>query len=199
MIIARYAHRLPADYDLGIIRTRAETRGPQWNATPGLYFKAFLLRERGRFGATANSYTSLYLWRDAEPFRDFLAADPGAPANSFATVTNSFGRPQIQTWLPLDAGRGTTQEARFVYMEEQNIPADADLPTVLARETQQNRKASEQFGVLAAVAGVDTLNWKLVRILVSANEPGGSEAGDAYQILHLAQPLLGSLPEGAAR
>ena len=106
MCIARYAHRLPADYDLGLIRTRVETRGQQWNATPGLYFKAFLLRERDRFGAAANSYTSLYLWRDADPFRDFLAARADAQTNSFMTVTSSFGRPQIDTWLPLDARRG---------------------------------------------------------------------------------------------
>ena len=199
MIIARYTHRLPADYDLGIIRTRAEKNGPLWKATPGLYFKAFLLRERGRFGATANSYTSLYLWRDAEPFLDFLAAGAGAPTNSFTSVTNSFGRPQVQTWLPLGAHRGTARDAHFVYMVEQDIAADADLPTVFARETQQNRKASEQSGVLAAVAGVDTLHWKFVRILVSANEPGGSEAGDIYQVLHLARPLLDSLAQGAAR
>jgi hypothetical protein len=83
MLIARYAHRLPADYDLGIIRTRAKARGPQWDAVPELYFKAFLLRESGRSGAAANSYTSLYLWRLNEPFRDFLAASADAPINSF--------------------------------------------------------------------------------------------------------------------
>jgi len=199
MIIARYAHRLPADYDLGIIRTRVEMRGPQWDATPGLYFKAFLLRERDRFGAAANSYTSLYLWRDAEPFRDFLAAPADVPTKSFMTVTNTFGRPQIQTWLLLDARRGRAQEAHFIYIEEQDIAADADLPTMFAHETEWNGKASEQPAVLAAVAGVDSLNWKFVRILVSANEPVGSEAGDAYQILHLARPLLVTLPQGAAR
>jgi len=199
MIIARYTHRLPADYDLGIIRTRAEKNGALWRATQGMYFKAFLLRERGRFGATANSYTSLYLWRDAERLLDFLAAGAGAPTNSFTSVTNSFGRPQVQTWLSLGAHRGTARKAHFAYMEEQEIAADADLPAVFARETERNRKASDQSGVLAAVAGVDTLNWKLVRILVSANEPSGSEAGDAYQILHLARPLLDSLPQSEPR
>jgi hypothetical protein len=28
MIIAHYAHRLPADYDIAIIRKRAKARGP---------------------------------------------------------------------------------------------------------------------------------------------------------------------------
>ncbi len=97
MIIARYEHRLPADYDLGIIRTRGKAPGPQWDAVPELYFKSFLLRESGRFGAAASSYASLYLWRQTEPFRDFLAAAADAPINSFTVVTGSFGRPKIQT------------------------------------------------------------------------------------------------------
>lgn len=194
MIIARYAHRLPADYDLGIIRTRAQARSSQWDAVPELYFKAFLLRERGRFGAASNSYSSLYLWRQNEPLRDFLAASADAPSNSFTGVTASFGRPRIQTWLPLDARKGTAQEARFLYIEELDIAADADLPTVFTSETGRNRQAAAHPGAVAAVAGVDTLNWKLVRVLLAANEPVGNEAGDVFQILHLARPLLESLP-----
>ena len=48
MIITHYAHRLPADYDIGIIRSRAGARGHLFDAIPELYFKAFLLRERGQ-------------------------------------------------------------------------------------------------------------------------------------------------------
>ena len=69
MIIAHYAHRLPADYDIAIIRTRAKARGPVWDAIPGLYFKDFVLRECGRLGAIANEYSSLYLWQQDEAFR----------------------------------------------------------------------------------------------------------------------------------
>jgi hypothetical protein len=39
MIVAHYEHRLPADYDLGLIRSRAQERGPLWDAKPELYFK----------------------------------------------------------------------------------------------------------------------------------------------------------------
>jgi hypothetical protein len=112
-------------------------------------------------------------------------------------VTGTFGRPQIHTLLALDARRGAAQEARFVYMQEWDIAADADLPSVFASEAERSRKAAEHPGAVATVAGVDTLNWKLIRILLSANEPVGSEAGDAYQILHLARPLLDTLPQGA--
>src|ERR1700724_3197834 len=74
MIIAHYAHRLPASYDIGIIRDRAKARGALWDAVAELYFKGFLLRERGRLGAIANNYSSLYLWRRDDAVRDFLTS-----------------------------------------------------------------------------------------------------------------------------
>src|ERR1700740_2243492 len=128
MIIAHYAHRLPADYDTNIIRERAKARGHLFDGIPELYFKGFLLRERGRFGAIANEYSSLYLWRKDEGFRDFLV---GGRTKS---VTDSFGRPRIETRFALDALKGDGRQARFLYKQEQDIPADADLTTAFAEE-----------------------------------------------------------------
>ena len=51
MMIAHYAHRLPANYDMSLIRSRANERGGRWSAVPELYFKAFLVREIGCLGA----------------------------------------------------------------------------------------------------------------------------------------------------
>jgi hypothetical protein len=39
MIIAHYAHRLPADHDIAAIRKRAMVRGQLWDAVPKLGFK----------------------------------------------------------------------------------------------------------------------------------------------------------------
>ena len=91
MIIAHYAHRLPADYDIDIIPNRARSRGHLFDAIPELYFKGFLLRERGRFGAIQNEYSSLYLWRRDEGVRDFLVG------GRYKSVTDSFGRARIET------------------------------------------------------------------------------------------------------
>ena len=106
MIITHYAHRLPADYDIGIIRSRAAARGHLFDAIPELYFKAFLLRERGRFGAIGNEYSSLYLWRKDEGFRDFLLD------GCIKSVTDSFGRPQIETRFVLVDKRWRAERAR---------------------------------------------------------------------------------------
>jgi len=193
MIIAHYAHRLPADYDIQIIRSRATARGHLFDAIPELYFKAFLLRERGRFGAIANEYSSLYLWRADQGFRDFLVD------GRTRSVTDSFGRPQIETRFALDALMGDGKEARFLFKQERDIPLDADLTSAFAEEIARNREAVREAGVVAAAVGVDAQRWKFSRVQVLEREPSGSEQGTAYQVLYLARPLLRELPKVEAR
>jgi uncharacterized protein DUF4865 len=193
MIISQYGHRLPDNYDLGLIKALTEERGPIWDTRPELYFKAFLLREKGRFGAIANNFSSLYLWRQDDAFRDWLVS------GGYRIVTDLFGRAEIETRLALDARKGPGHEARFVYTEDLDIPLDADLTAALAREIERNRQIAAQAGTIAAAVGVDTRNWKFTRILLSTKEPNGNENTVAYQILHLAQPLLDTLPKGDDR
>ena len=188
MIIAHYAHRLPADYDVEIIRKRARERGPLWDALPELYFKGFLLRERGRHGAIAHEYSSLYLWRKDEGFRDFLID------GRTRSVTDSFGRPAIETRVALDARKGAGRWARFAYKQQHDVPLDADLSEVFAAEIAGNREAAERAGTVAAAVGIDTQNWRITRILLSEREPEGAAGEEAYQVLHLATPLLDTLP-----
>jgi len=190
MIIAHYAHRLPTNHDVGLIRARAKERGPLWDSVPELYFKGFLLREKGRYGAIANNYSSLYLWRRDEAFRDFLLS------GRYQVVTDAFGRAEIQTSFALDARRGRGRDARFATKEELEIPLDADLTAVFAREIERIQEVAEQTATVAAAVGVETQSWRFTRILLSEHEPTGREAGTTYEILHLAKPLLETLPVG---
>ncbi|MGY3604213.1 MULTISPECIES: DUF4865 family protein [unclassified Bradyrhizobium] len=193
MITAYYSHRLPADYDVALIRDRARQRGPLWDAVPELSFKAFLLRESGHFGAAASSYSSLYLWRQDEAFRDFLVS------GRYEIVTDSFGRAEIEPGFALDARRGNGRFARFAYRKEHSIAIDADLTAAFAAEIEHNRATAERPGSVAAVVSVDAQNWTVTRILLSENELDRESAGAAYQILHLARPLLDTLPRASAR
>lgn len=188
MLIAHYAHRLPADYDIDIIRKRAGARGHLFDAVPELYFKGFLLRERGRLGAITSEYSSLYLWRNDQGFRDFLVDGRMKP------VTDSFGRPQIETRVVLDARKGRAEEARFLIRQEQDIPPDTDLASTFAAEIERNHEAAREAGVVASAVGIDAQNWKVTRVFVSEKEPTGREPGVAYQVLYLARPLLSELP-----
>jgi hypothetical protein len=186
MIVAHYEHRWPADYDLGLIRSRAQERGPLWDAKPELYFKGFLLRESGRFGATTSSYSSLYLWRHDEAFRDFLVN------GGYKIVVDMFGRARIETRVALDARKGRSLKARFAYRQDIAIPPDADLETTIRGEIERNADLSARAGIVAAVIGLDAEKWVFTRVLLSENEC--TDAGTCYQILHLAQPLLDRLP-----
>ena len=144
MMIAHYAHRLPANYDMSLIRSRANERGGRWSAVPELYFKAFLVREIGCLGAVANEYSSLYLWRQEDAFRRFLS-DGG-----FDVVTRSFGRPSIRTYVALEARRGAATAPKFLSTRESDIPVDADLTAALAAEGVWCREAASDRGTVAA-------------------------------------------------
>lgn len=187
MMIAHYVHRLPADYDLGLIRSRASLRGERWSAVPDLYFKAFLVRETGRLGAAANAYSSLYLWRREDAFRKFLS-DGGLDV-----VTRSFGRPSIRTYVALEARRGPGTAPRFLSTVESDIPVDADLTTALAGEAAWCREAASAPGTVAATVGVDPRSWRTVRISIADREIAERSA-TRYEICRLASPLLDTLP-----
>ncbi|MEX3943514.1 DUF4865 family protein [Paraburkholderia sp. BR10937] len=192
MLSAFYMHRLPADYDTGTLHTRARQLGALWDTARDLYYKAFLLRESGRYGATENNYASLYLWRHDAAFNEFIAN------GSYLNVTKSFGRASIYVEGALDARRGPSSTARFAYRETLAIPDDADLDATLAREADQNRDTATQQGVFASVVSLDTQRWTLTRVLLSEEEPRGKQAGTAWKILHLAQPLAHTLDTGVA-
>jgi hypothetical protein len=193
MIIAHYRHRLPENYDHGPIQALTEERGTVCDARPGLYFEAFLLRQTGHFGAIANSFSSLYLWRQDGAYRDWLVN------GGDKIVTNVLGRAEIETHFALDARKGPGHQARFGYMEDLDIPLDGDLTAAFAREIEHNREIAAQSDTVASAVGVDTRNWKITRIQLSTNEPNGNENTVAYQILHLARLLLDTLPTGDDR
>lgn len=153
MIIVHYQLRLPADYDLGAIRNFLEQRGAVWDAVPELYFKAFLLREAGNFGAIANSFSSVYLWQHDKAFRDWLVR------GGYKVVTDRFGRAEIETFFALDAFRGKGNEARSLYREDLIIPIDTDLTAAFAREIELARERATQPDVVSAAVGLDPRNW----------------------------------------
>ena len=188
MILARYLHRLPADYDIGIIRSRAQRIAAEWDAVPDLHFKAFLLQEKGKNGALASTYSSLYVWKREEALRTFLTG------GRFKVVTNSFGRPAIDVRVLLDARRGPARNARIAVIEEAVLPPDADPTDFLVEEEGRNRALVQWPEIVAAVAAVDTLNWRVLRAVLAEKPTAVLPQGTAYEVLHLAKPNFDELP-----
>jgi hypothetical protein len=188
MILARYLHRLPADYDISLIRSRAQRLASDWDRVPDLHFKAFLLQEKGQNGAIANSYSSLYVWKRPEALRTFLTG------GRFKVVTNSFGRPAIDVRVLLDARRGPARHARIAVIEEAVIPPDADPTDFLVEEEGRNRALVKWPEIVAAVAAVDTVNWRILRAVLAEKPTAALPDGTPYEVLHLAKPTFDELP-----
>lgn len=188
MILSHYAHRLPADYDIGIIRARSKNIASAWDAVPDLHFKAFLLREKGRHGAAANGYSSLYLWKREEALRDFLTG------GRFRVVTDSFGTPAIDVRIPIDARRGPARQAKIALIEDIALPLDADPTALLAEEAERNRARARSPEIVASVSAADTRDWRILRVVLAEAPTSALPGGTSYQVLHLAKPQFDELP-----
>ncbi|WP_025130662.1 DUF4865 family protein [Pseudomonas sp. PH1b] len=182
MFAKQYSHRLPADYPMQLIRQRAAERGPLWDRVEGLVFKVFAGRERGVHGATENLYASIYLWQDAAGAGKMLMG-PG-----FQGVIDSFGRPHIESWLPLDWRRGPAGQARALYREVQAIEPGAQREQLLASEVLGNQRRAQEPDTFAVVLALDLQAWQLVRFTLSAQPPRPRPGSECYEVLYLARP-----------
>lgn len=182
MFAKQYSHRLPADYDMSVIRERAARLGPLWDHTEGLLFKAFIAQERGQAPGVGNLYSSVYLWSDPLQAADFLLGE------RFQKVLDSFGQPHIESWLPLDVQRGPAQTALSLYREEWALAPGADRGQVLAAEKARNQQIADSSDNFAVFLALDVQAWKLVRITLSDKALDVNHPGSGYEVFYLARP-----------
>lgn len=187
MLLTHYLHRLPSDYDMERVLSRAATRGALWDAVDGLVFKAFLYQLRGLNGSTRNTYASLYLWRDRTALLAFLSD------GRFRNVVATFGRPAIETWMPLFAHRGNASQAKFLTLQMQSIPVDSDMLDVICEEEQTQEARMRQDDVFASTVALDLAGWRVLRINLLQDIPRTRSEDLLFSIAHLAMPGLASL------
>ncbi|WP_119736072.1 DUF4865 family protein [Pseudomonas sp. Larv2_ips] len=180
MFAKQYSHRLPADYDMDVIRRRAAQLGPLWDDAQGLLFKAFIAQTRGQ--APGNVYASVYLWADPLQAADFLLGE------RFQKVLDSFGRPHIESWLPLDVQRGPAQHALSLYREEWPLVPGADWAGIVAEEKRRNQQVADSRDTFAVCLALDVQAWRLVRITLSGKALDAAHPGTGYEVLYLARP-----------
>ena len=192
MIAMQYRITLPTDYDMGVVRTRVATTGHLLDGYPGLGVKAFLIREKGVDGATANEYAPFYLWADAAGAASFLWSGVGFPA-----IVRDFGRPTVQTWVG-GTSRTTADPAtaRSAVRTTVALGADDDVVAAAAAADERCAAAVQAPGVLLAAYGIDPRTWELVTFTLHAERPAAVPAGAAvFQVLHVAAPEHAALPD----
>lgn len=156
--------------------SRGQTRGPLWDHAEGLAFKAFALRERGQQGAPHNAYTSIYLWLDEAEAARFITGP------RFEEVIESFGRPPIQTWLPLAVHASRFAPALSIYREEMPVGEGVDLGELSVADTERNARIATREDVVVSLVGLDTFNWKLARFTPSSVPLRAIEGVVGYEI-----------------
>lgn len=186
MLAMQYSHHLDDHYDMTAIERRVAERGPLWDNADKLVFKAFIAQRRGSPGASGNRYASLYLWQDMGEAADFITD------SRFEAVIASFGRPRVETWLPLDARQGRGGSARTLYREESAIDSAADLGKVREEQRELNKATASNADIVAVVTVLDAHAWRLLRFTLASGEL--ANAGQRYEVLHLARPGLAQLP-----
>ncbi|MGF1427723.1 DUF4865 family protein [Kitasatospora sp. LaBMicrA B282] len=192
----QYEITLPADYDMGIIRHRVETRGHLLDDFPALGLKAYLIRERGVAGSPVNQYAPFYLWRTAEGANRFLWG-PG-----FRGLAADFGRPRVRSWLGLAVQDGPAAAVTggpapsWATRVLTPVGPDGDTAEAIERAVAELTASAEARPELHTTAlAVDTARWELVTFTLWTADPG-PDHGDRYRVLHLSRPELAELPRG---
>jgi hypothetical protein len=183
MYAMQYEVALPADYDMGIIRRRVETKGAATDGFEGLAVKAYLVQDRAN-GAMVNQYAPFYLWNSSAAMGRFLFG-----GGFFSGICESFGRPIVRQWTGAEAlaGPDVDQPAVAATKHTWSLEPDVDpaLPVAEALESLRERVAIA--GVHSSAIAVDPTRWEIVQFTLWSGEPG-IVTGTRYQVLHLSTP-----------
>jgi hypothetical protein len=193
MMMMQYEITLPADYDMQIIRDRVARTGHLLDSYPGLGVKAFLIRERGVDGSTANQYAPFYLWADAAGAASFLWSGAG-----FTAILRDFGRPVVQTWVG-----GTTHQApdwptppAYAVRQKTALAADADIVAAASSADARLADVVAAGGTQLGAYGIDPRGWELVTVTLHDRRPDRlPEGAEVFQVLHAAAPERRHLPD----
>ncbi|KAA1182288.1 DUF4865 family protein [Rhizobium tropici] len=187
MIAMQYNFALPADYDMTIIDRRIRDKGPLLDNLPGLKFKAYLTARKGDAvtGSRENLYAPFYVWRQEEGLSDFVCG-PG-----FAALTESFGRPQVNTWIVWRADTSVDiRSAKFATREVIAIDPHTPLAELRVEESETAAQAISNGAALASVVAFEPTHWTLVRFRLLAEPPKDlARTGlQSYNVGHLSLP-----------
>ncbi|MFD9904314.1 DUF4865 family protein [Streptomyces sp. NPDC059063] len=189
----QYEITLPADYDMGIIRNRVATKGHLLDDFPGLGFKAYLVRERGVDGSPVNQYAPFYVWNTAEGMNSFLWG-PG-----FQGLSDDFGRPVVQHWIPLayEAGGAVDATPKAAVRHRTPLPDGARTGDLASGLLDEAALLSSVAGAVGVVVAVDPRHWEAVTLSLWDHE-APKERGEVFQVLHCSTPDRDQLPQGKA-
>lgn len=189
MLAMQYQITLPSDYDMGIIRQRVAAGGPLLDQYPGLGFKAFLVREKGRSGSPVNQYAPFYVWVHPAAAGSFLWGGGG-----FDRIVSDFGRPAVRTWVggAFRPGLGFGSRPRSAVKTTARLSDDSDPALAAAEAEEAVRLLGAERSLHSVIFAIDPGHWELLTFAMYTDPPG-QRAGEAYEVLHLSAPAMAGL------
>ena len=178
MIAMQYSFSLPADYDMAIVDRRIVEKGPLLDNFPGLKFKAYLTARKsgGQTPSQENLYAPFYVWNSSDGLNDFVCGE------GFVAVSQSFGWPQVRTWVVWRAQLSkAAAQAAFATREILPTPPHADLAQLRRRESDEALDDVESGRALASVAAFEPTTWTRVRFRLWGEKPAPGAGVQAYQ------------------
>ncbi|POX50418.1 DUF4865 domain-containing protein [Streptomyces sp. Ru71] len=187
----QYAMTLPADYDMGVIRSRVSRLGHKLDDWEGLGLKAYLIRERGVHGSPVNQYAPFYLWHSTQGMNRFLWGGP------FQGPVDDFGRPAVQQWtgLAYEEGAAAGSPAAVAAVRRRSVPDGVVIAEFMDEAAAEAQRLAGEDGAVLAAAVVDSRHWEVVHFSLWEQQEPKAE-GDVFQVLHLSAPGLHRLPRG---
>lgn len=179
----QYVIRLPADYDMGVIRERVARKAHLLDRWEGLGFKVFLVRERGIQGSPVNEYAPFYLWNTVTGMNSFLWG------GAFQVIPDDFGRPSVRQWtgLAYEEGGAAGSPARTAVLRRRPVPDGVPLTGVREEAARETGRSAGADGAVLAAAVVDTSRWELVHFSLWEHDTPAAD-GDVYEVLHMSAP-----------
>ncbi|GHF08553.1 DUF4865 family protein [Streptomyces morookaense] len=194
MYAKQYEITLPADYDMGVIRTRVARAAHILDDRAGLGLKAYVIRERGVDGSPVNQYAPLYLWHDTGRMSEFLVGGGG-----FQNIIASFGRPPVHHWagIACEAGPARAVTPKAASRRLTPMPDGADPAAVVDTALGELAALARTEGVHTAALAFDPRHWQLMLFVLweQAVAPD-HHATERYEVLHLSSPHLDEIPRG---
>ncbi|MFI9757051.1 DUF4865 family protein [Streptomyces sp. NPDC051963] len=187
----QYEFTLPADYDMGIVRSRVARVGHLLDDWDGLGIKTYLLRERGVHGSPVNQYGPFYLWNTLRGMNSFLWG------GAFQGPVDDFGRPRVHQWtgLAYEEGGAAHSPAASAVRRRRPVPDGVELAAFMADAVRETERLAREDGAVLAAAVVDTRAWEVVHFSLWEHDTPKAE-GEVYEVLHLSSPERGDLPRG---
>ncbi|AJT40503.1 DUF4865 family protein [Psychromicrobium lacuslunae] len=188
--LAQYPLRLPADYQMEIIRRRVRERGSALDQREGLGLKFYAIREATQHGSTVNEYAPFYFWRQAQAMADFHWRGGG-----FQGIIKDFGRPAVHSWLPATISgfehfpECSADHPLYLTLRSSELSAEQELGSQVAQlvELTENRHTATE--ALGSALGVNTERWQSLQLALYHDVPEPETGDILYTVLHVSAPL----------